>query len=124
MLLKNRTLREGITAGVLGATAVAVWFLILDTVAGRPFATPSMLGSSLATLFGSPGTGPASLHVLGAALVTVAAATVWTGMAPRGPVESPPTPPRPGDATPAEPPPPHGATSPNVADRPALAERN
>ena len=66
----------------------------------------------------------ASLHVLGAALVTVAAATVWTGMAPRGPVESPPTPPRPGDATPAEPPPPHGATSPNVADRPALAERS
>ena len=46
----------------------------------------------------------ASLHVLGAALVTVAAAAVWTGTAPRGPVESPPTPPRPGDATPAEPP--------------------
>ncbi len=66
----------------------------------------------------------ASLHVLGAALVTVAAAAVWTGTAPRGPVESPPTPPRPGDATPAEPPPPHGATSTDVADRPALAERS
>jgi heme a synthase len=66
----------------------------------------------------------ASLHVLGAALVTVAAAAVWTGTAPRGPAESPPTPPRPGDATPAEPPPPRGATSPDVADRPALAERS
>ena len=66
----------------------------------------------------------ASLHVLGAALVTVAAAAVWTGMAPRGPVESLPTPPRPGDATPAEPPPPRGATSTDVADRPALAERS
>lgn len=65
MLEQNRTLREGITAGVLGATAVAVWFLILDTVAGRPFATPAMLGASLSTLFGAPGTGPALVHVLG-----------------------------------------------------------
>ena len=65
MLEQHRTLREGLTAGVLGATAVAVWFLILDTIAGRPFATPSMLGASLATLFGAPGTGPASmLHAL------------------------------------------------------------
>jgi heme a synthase len=64
----------------------------------------------------------ASLHVLGAALVTVAAAAVWTGTAQRGPVESPPTPPRPGDATLAEPPP--GAPSPDVADQPALAERS
>ena len=65
MLQEHRTLREGIMAGVLGATAVAVWFLILDTVAGRPFATPAMLGSSVATLFGAPGTGPAAVHVFG-----------------------------------------------------------
>lgn len=62
----------------------------------------------------------ASLHVLGAALVTVAAAAVWTGTATRGPVAAPPTPPRPRDATPAEPP----APSPDAADRPALAERS
>jgi cytochrome c oxidase assembly protein subunit 15 len=62
----------------------------------------------------------ASLHVLGAALVTIAAAAVWTGTAQRGPVQSPPTPPRPGDATPAEAP----APSPDVADQPALAERS
>ena len=66
----------------------------------------------------------ASLHVLGAALVTVAAAAVWTGTAPRGPAEARPAPPHPGDATPAEPPLPRGATSPDVADRPALAERS
>jgi hypothetical protein len=65
MLQEHRTLREGITAGVLGATAVAVWFLLLDTIAGRPFATPAMLGASVATLFGAPGTGPAIIHVLG-----------------------------------------------------------
>jgi hypothetical protein len=73
MLPENRTLREGITAGVLGATAVAVWFLVLDTIAGRPFATPSMLGASLATLFGAPGTGPAMMHVLGYTLFHFAA---------------------------------------------------
>ena len=73
MLQEHRTFREGITAGVLGATAVAVWFLILDTVAGRPFATPAMLGSSLATLFGAPGTGPAVIHVLGYTLFHYAA---------------------------------------------------
>ena len=73
MLLQNRTLREGITAGVLGATAVAVWFLILDTVAGRPFATPAMLGASLSTLFGATGTGPASVHVFGYTLFHYAA---------------------------------------------------
>jgi len=72
-MLQNRTVREGITAGVLGATAVAVWFLILDTVAGRPFATPAMLGSSLATLFGSPRTGSATVHVLGYTLFHYAA---------------------------------------------------
>ena len=65
MLERHRTLREGITAGVLGATAVAIWFLILDTVAGRPFNTPAMLGSSLATLFGAPGNGPLAMHVVG-----------------------------------------------------------
>ena len=73
MLQEHRTLREGITAGVLGATAVAVWFLILDTVAGRPFATPAMLGASVATLFGAPGTGPALVHVLGYTLFHYAA---------------------------------------------------
>ena len=72
-MLQNRTVREGLTAGVLGATAVAVWFLILDTVAGRPFATPAMLGSSLATLFGAPGTGSATVHVLGYTLFHYAA---------------------------------------------------
>jgi len=73
MLEEHRTLREGITAGVLGATAVAVWFLILDVVAGHPFATPAALGSSLATLFGAPGTGPAAVHVFGYTLFHYAA---------------------------------------------------
>jgi hypothetical protein len=37
---------NGILAGILGATLVALWFLILDIVSrGVPFFTPSLLGS-------------------------------------------------------------------------------
>ncbi|HXV79560.1 MAG TPA: hypothetical protein VEG60_06750, partial [Candidatus Binatia bacterium] len=38
---------EGIVAGVLGAAAIALWFFILDIFSGRPFYTPSLLGSAL-----------------------------------------------------------------------------
>lgn len=43
-------MREGATAGFLGAGVVALWFLILDLLAGRPLATPSILGQVI--LFG------------------------------------------------------------------------
>jgi hypothetical protein len=39
--------REGIVAGLLGAATVALWFFILDVFSGRPFYTPSLLGSAL-----------------------------------------------------------------------------
>lgn len=37
----------GIAAGVLGAAVVALFFLILDVLQGRPLWTPSALGSAL-----------------------------------------------------------------------------
>ena len=40
-------LREGIIAGLIGAAAVALWFLVVDVIAGRPFFTPAMLGSAV-----------------------------------------------------------------------------
>src|SRR6266702_957416 len=43
----TRILREGFIAGLIGAGAVALWFLIVDTIAGRPFFTPAMLGSAV-----------------------------------------------------------------------------
>jgi hypothetical protein len=43
----QRVLREGFIAGMIGAGAIAVWFLVVDTVSGHPFFTPSMLGSAL-----------------------------------------------------------------------------
>lgn len=42
--------REGAEAGVLGALAVALWFLLLDVLHGQPFLTPSVLGQVV--LFG------------------------------------------------------------------------
>ena len=45
--LWNRAVREGIWAGLLGAAAVAVWFLIYDTAAGVPLRTPALLGAAL-----------------------------------------------------------------------------
>jgi hypothetical protein len=43
----SRIHQEGIIAGVIGATTVAVWFLVLDTLAGHPLSTPTLLGATL-----------------------------------------------------------------------------
>src|SRR4026207_290613 len=45
--LWSRTVREGIWAGLLGAAAVAIWFLVYDTAAGVPLRTPAPLGAAL-----------------------------------------------------------------------------
>jgi hypothetical protein len=44
---RERLYLDGIVAGVIGAATVAIWFLLLDTIRGRPFQTPSMLGMAL-----------------------------------------------------------------------------
>lgn len=48
---------EGLDVGIIGGLAVAVWFLILDSIAGHPLHTPSLLGQVV--LFGdsTPQTG-------------------------------------------------------------------
>ena len=43
----TRVYQEGIVAGILGALSVAVWFLIVDLAHGRPFYTPTVLGTAL-----------------------------------------------------------------------------
>jgi hypothetical protein len=43
----TRVLREGVVGGVLGAAVVAVWFLLYDTLAGRPLHTPALLGAAI-----------------------------------------------------------------------------
>jgi hypothetical protein len=47
-MIEARTLvREGVTTGLLGAAGVALWFLVIDTVAGHPLFTPDALGRML-----------------------------------------------------------------------------
>lgn len=59
---------EGTDVGIIGGLAVALWFLILDTIAGRPFQTPSLLGQVV--LFGDAT--PDHQLVFGAILVYTA----------------------------------------------------
>jgi hypothetical protein len=42
-----RLYQEGMVAGVLGAAAVALWFLVLDALSGRLLWTPTVLGTVL-----------------------------------------------------------------------------
>jgi hypothetical protein len=59
-------LREGVTAGVIGATCVAVWFFAVDLVAGHPLFTPTTLGRALFTVLRkTPGVESPTLYVLG-----------------------------------------------------------
>jgi hypothetical protein len=43
----SRVAREGLLAGLVGAGAVAVWFLAYDTAVGMPLRTPALLGAAL-----------------------------------------------------------------------------
>ena len=44
---RHSVIGEGTDVGLIGGMAVAVWFLILDTLAGHPFQTPSLLGQTV-----------------------------------------------------------------------------
>ena len=50
---------EGVSTGLVGAAAVAFWFLLVDLARGGPFLTPAVLGSAL--LLG--GAGPTAVIV-------------------------------------------------------------
>jgi len=66
---RHSVIAEGTDVGIIGGMAVAVWFLVLDTIAGHPFQTPSLLGQVV--LFGDP-TPDTSQLVFGAILVYTA----------------------------------------------------
>ena len=53
--MQRTVMRDGVIAGLLGATAVALWFLGVDTLYAHPLATPAALGRGLLRLFGPPG---------------------------------------------------------------------
>lgn len=69
-------LARGLVTGLLGAAAVALWFLVLDIAAGRPFRTPAALGSAL--LLGASGTGEIQVGLgLVATYTVVHVAAFW-----------------------------------------------
>ena len=43
----SEMLLDGVFTGMIGALAVALWFLVLDIASGRPFYTPALLGAVL-----------------------------------------------------------------------------
>ena len=45
-------LREGVITGFIGATAIVIWFLVVDTISGRPFYTPIFLGKGVVSVLG------------------------------------------------------------------------
>lgn len=77
-LRTHRVVREGIVAGLLGAAIVAVWFLIVDSITGRPLFTPAALGSAI--LFGASaaqGVEISSATIIGYSLIHVGAFLVF-----------------------------------------------
>lgn len=63
----SRLYQEGIVAGIIGAATVAVWFLLLDAMEGRPLYTPTVLGTALFRRgegLASPGTLPISFEMV------------------------------------------------------------
>lgn len=59
-------LKDGIIAGLIGAAVIAVWFFVIDTIAGHPFFTPATLGRALLSFFGevSPDQGPVTFVIV------------------------------------------------------------
>lgn len=54
MVEQHNSIREGIYAGIIGATAIVVWFAIIDLLAAQPFHTPDILGAGLISVLGKP----------------------------------------------------------------------
>ena len=45
--LSDTLLREAMVAGLSGGAIIAIWFLIVDSLQGRPLYTPTVLGTAL-----------------------------------------------------------------------------
>ena len=85
MALEGRIVREGIVAGIIGATAVAVLILVFDIAAGEPLRSPAILGSvifkgirdpSLVAVSLRPILGYTIVHGVGFVLVGLVAASL------------------------------------------------
>ena len=76
----SQTTRRGAIAGLVGATTVAVWFLLIDAFRGELFATPTFVASTLLGLDGALPTLPlligyTAVHVL--VFVAIGVVVAW-----------------------------------------------
>jgi len=62
----HNSIREGVYAGIIGATAIVVWFAVIDILGAYPFHTPDILGAGLLSVLGKPPMMPDTLafHVI------------------------------------------------------------
>ncbi len=49
---RHNVYREGFIAGIIGATAVAIWFFFLDLIAAHPLYTPEIMGRTFLSILG------------------------------------------------------------------------
>jgi hypothetical protein len=73
-------LTDGVLAGVIGATTIALWFLLVDTIDGRPFFTPMTLGAGLIGATRANGVGSGALDLVLAYSVFHYAAFILVGL--------------------------------------------
>src|SRR2546423_14030807 len=85
---QRSVLREGIVAGLIGASVVAMWFLLFDVARGRPLFTPGLLGAAVFQGLTDPSTlrittgpvlGYTILHGLAFIAFGVVAASIMAG---------------------------------------------
>ena len=62
--MRHSIARDGIVAGILGATAVALWFLGMDILYRHAFATPEALGRGLLRILGPQGSEGSAVFVV------------------------------------------------------------
>lgn len=73
-------LKDGFVSGIIGATVIAVWFLIIDVASGRPFYTPTVLGRGLFGVFGPVATNESAFTFVATYTVFHFAAFILVGM--------------------------------------------
>ena len=62
--MRHTVARDGIVAGILGARAVALWFLLLDIIYRNAFSTQEALGRGLLRILGPQGSEGATVFVV------------------------------------------------------------
>ena len=66
---------EGFAVGMLGASVVAIWFLVVDALNGAPLQTPAAMGSAI--FFGARSPDAVEINLLTVALYTVFHGTMF-----------------------------------------------